>query len=150
MVGRRGWGEDSIYFDHSGECRDPEAHRHCPGRWRGVVSLKPCPDGQRRRKKVSGKNKTEVRAKLAELHDELNDGVVTNAAYTVAQAIEDWLADGLAGRAPKTVSAQPIARSARPQDTRPIGSTGWPALPARRHSRHPAERTARDPGATTR
>ena len=59
MVGRRGWGEDSIYFDHSGECRDPEAHRHCPGRWRGVVSLKPGPDGQRRRKKVSGK--TEIR-----------------------------------------------------------------------------------------
>jgi hypothetical protein len=106
MVGRRGWGEDSIYFDHSGECRDPEAHRHCPGRWRGVVSLKPGPDGQRRRKKVSGKNKTEVRAKLAELHDELDDGVVTNAAYTVSQAIEDWLADGLAGRAPKTVSTQ--------------------------------------------
>jgi len=71
-----------------------------------VVSLKPGPGGQRRRKKVSGKNKTEVRAKLAELHDELNDGVVTNAAYTVAQAIEDWLADGLAGRAPKTVSTQ--------------------------------------------
>jgi hypothetical protein len=71
-----------------------------------VVSLKPGPGGQRRHKKVSGKNKTEVRAKLAELHDELNDGVVTNAAYTVAQAIEDWLADGLAGRAPKTVSTQ--------------------------------------------
>ena len=106
MAGRRGWGEDSIYFDHSGECRDPETHRHCPGRWRGVVSLKPGPDGQRRRKKVSGKNKTEVRAKLAELHDELNDGVVTNASYTVAQAIKDWLADGLAGRAPKTVSTQ--------------------------------------------
>ena len=106
MTGRRGWGEDSIYFDHSGECRDPETHRHCPGRWRGVVSLKPGPDGQRRRKKVSGKNKTEVRAKLAELHDELNDGVVTHAAYTVAQAIKDWLADGLAGRAPKTVSTR--------------------------------------------
>jgi hypothetical protein len=106
MTGRRGWGEDSIYFDHSGDCRDPETHRHCPGRWRGVVSLKPGPDGQRRRKKVSGKNKTEVRAKLAELHDELNDGVVTNAAYTVAHAIRDWLADGLAGRAPKTVSTQ--------------------------------------------
>jgi hypothetical protein len=102
MAGRRGWGEDSIYFDHSGECRDPETHRHCPGRWRGVVSLKPGPDGQRRRKKVSGKNKTEVRAKLAELHD----GVVTNASYTVAHAIEDWLADGLAGRAPKRGSTQ--------------------------------------------
>ena len=106
MTGRRGWGEDSIYFDHSGECRDPEAHRHCPGRWRGVVSLKPGPDGQRRRKKVSGRNKTEVRTKLAELHDELNDGVVTNAVYTVAQAIREWLSDGLAGRAPKTVSTQ--------------------------------------------
>jgi hypothetical protein len=106
MAGRRGWGEDSIYFDHSGECRDPEAHQHCPGRWRGVVSLKPGPGGQRRRKKVSGKNETEVRAKLAELHDELDDGVVTNASYTVAHAIEDWLADGLAGRAPKTVSTQ--------------------------------------------
>ena len=43
QTGRRGWGEDSIYFDHSGECRDPETHRHCPGRWRGVVSLKPAP-----------------------------------------------------------------------------------------------------------
>ena len=106
MTGRRGWGEDSIYFDHSGECRDPEAHRHCPGRWRGVVSLKPGPDGQRRRKKVSGRNKTEVRTKLAELHDELNDGVVTTAVYTVAQAIREWLSDGLAGRAPKTVSTQ--------------------------------------------
>ncbi len=106
LAGRRGWGEDSIYFDHSGECRDPETRRNCPGRWRGVVSLKPGPDGQRRRKKVSGKNKTEVRAKFAELHDELNDGVVTNAGYTVAQAINDWLADGLAGRAPKTVSTQ--------------------------------------------
>jgi hypothetical protein len=39
-----------------------------------VVRLKPGPDGQRRRKKVSGRNKTEVRAKLTALHDELNDG----------------------------------------------------------------------------
>ena len=45
-------------------------------------------------------------AELAELHDELNDGVVTDAGYTVAHAIREWLADGLAGRAPKTVSTQ--------------------------------------------
>ena len=95
-------GENSIYFDHPGECRDPETRWHCPGRWRGVVSLKTGPDGQRRRKKVSGKTTTEVRAKLAEL----NDGVVTHAGYTVAHAIRDWLADGLAGRALKTVSIQ--------------------------------------------
>jgi integrase len=106
MAGRRGWGEDSIYFDHSGECRDPDSHRHCPGRWRGVVSLKSEPDGRRRRKKVSGRNKTEVRAKLAELHGELQDGVVSEAGYTVAQAIRDYLADGLPGRAPKTVRTQ--------------------------------------------
>ena len=101
MAGRRGWGEDSVYFDHSGECRDQDNHRHCPGRWRGVVSLKSGPDGKRRRKKVSGRNKTEVRAKLAELHDELNDGVVSAAGYTVAQCVEDWLTEGLSGRAPK-------------------------------------------------
>lgn len=52
-----------------GERRDPETHPHCPGRWRGMVSLKAGPDGQRRRKKVYGKNKTEVRANPAELHD---------------------------------------------------------------------------------
>ena len=107
---RHGWqtrlGEDSIYFDHSGECRDPDNHRHCPGRWRGVVSLKSGPDGKRRRKKISGWNKAEVRAKLAELHDELNDGVVSEAGYTMAQAIRDYLADGLPGRAPKTIRTQ--------------------------------------------
>ena len=53
-----------------------------------------------------GRNKTEVRAKLAELHDELNDGVVSDAGYTVAQAIGDYLADGLPGRAPKTIRTQ--------------------------------------------
>jgi hypothetical protein len=36
----------------------------------------------------------------------LHDGIVTNASHTVADAIEDWLADGLAGRAPKTISTQ--------------------------------------------
>ena len=106
MAGRRGWGEDSIYFDHSGECRDSDNHRHCPGRWRGVVSLKSGPDGKRRRKKVSGRNKTEVRAKLAERHDELNDGVVSDAGYTVARTIRDYLADGLPGRAAKTIRTQ--------------------------------------------
>jgi integrase len=106
MAGRRGWGEDSIYFDHSGECRDPDNHRHCPGRWRGVVGLKSGPGGKRRRKKVSGRNKTEVRAKLAELHAELNDGVVSDAGYTVGQAIRDYLAEGLPGRAPKTIRTQ--------------------------------------------
>ena len=71
-----------------------------------MVSLESGPDGKRRRKKVSGRNKTEVRAKLAELHDELNDGVVSEAGYTVAQAIRDYLADGLPGRMAKTIRTQ--------------------------------------------
>jgi len=44
--------------------------------------------------------------KLAELHDELNDGVVSEAGCSVAQAIRDYLADGLPGRAPKTIRTQ--------------------------------------------
>jgi integrase len=103
-MARSGWGDDSVYFDHSGECRDPERHRHCSGRWRGVVSLGSGPDGQRIRKKVSGKTKAEVRAKLTELHDDLDEGVVTRADYTVEKAMNDWLEDGLPGRSAKTVS----------------------------------------------
>jgi integrase len=101
---RRGRGEDSIIFDHEGaECRDSKYHRHCPGRWRGVVSLGIGADGKRIRKKVSGRNKTDVRAKLAELHNDLDEGVVPEAGYTVAKAIRDWLEDGLPGRSAKTV-----------------------------------------------
>jgi hypothetical protein len=104
MAGRRGWGEDSVYFDHSGECLDADKHRHCPGRWRGVVSLGFGPEGRRLRKKVSGTSKSQVRARLTELHDDLNDGVVTQADYTVQKAINEWLDDGLPGRSAKTVS----------------------------------------------
>jgi len=36
---RRGYGEDGIYFDHRGDCRDSALHKPCAGRWRGVLSL---------------------------------------------------------------------------------------------------------------
>jgi hypothetical protein len=36
---RRGYGEDGIYFDHRGDCRDSAHHKTCSGRGRGVVSL---------------------------------------------------------------------------------------------------------------
>ena len=61
---RRGYGEDSIYFDHAAECRDAQHHRGCRGRWRGSVSLGFGPDGKRVRRKVSGRTKTEVKDKL--------------------------------------------------------------------------------------
>jgi integrase len=100
---RRGYGEDAIYFDHTGECRDRRHHKGCPGRWRGVVSLGFDPGGKRQRKKVSGKTKTEVRDKLKALHAELDAGIRTPHDYTVEKAVADWLADGLPGRTAKTI-----------------------------------------------
>jgi hypothetical protein len=55
------------------------------------------------RKKVSGQTRTEVKDKLKALHSELDAGVRTAAGYTVDMAITDWLAEGLPGRAAKTV-----------------------------------------------
>jgi integrase len=100
---RRGYGEDGIYFDHRDDCRDGLHHRTCSGRWRGVVSLGFDADGKRIRRKVSGQTRTEVKDKLKELHSELDAGVRTAAGYTVAMAVGDWLAEGLPGRAAKTV-----------------------------------------------
>jgi integrase len=102
---RRGYGEDGIYFDHREDCRDSAHHKTCAGRWRGVVSLGFSGDGKRIRKKVSGKTKAEVRDKLKELHSELDAGVRTSHGYTVEKAVADWLAEGLPGRAAKTVEA---------------------------------------------
>ena len=110
---RRGHRDDSIYFDHrvGTACLDSRSHRNCAGRWRGVHSLGFAPDGTRLRRKVSGPRKTDVKDKLQALHEELRDGLRTSATYTVRQAINDWLADGLDGRAPRRVY---LPRGTRP------------------------------------
>jgi integrase len=100
---RRGYGEDGIYFDHRGDCRDGDHHKTCTGRWRGVVSLGFDVDGKRIRSKVSGQTKAEVKDKLKALHSELDAGIRTTAAYAVEKAVADWLDEGLPGRAAKTV-----------------------------------------------
>jgi integrase len=91
---RRGHGEDAIYFDAT------------KNRYIGAVSLGYEADGRRVRRKVSGKTKQEVRHKLKELHSDLDAGVHSPASYTVRAAVDDWLTEGLSGRAPKTVSTQ--------------------------------------------
>ncbi len=104
-MSRRGFRDDAIYFDHSGDCRDPRYHKGCPGRWRGAVSLGYGPDGKRIRRKVGGRTKQEVKNKLEDLHVDLTAGIsAPNGRYTVGQAIDDWLRDGLDGRAEKTVT----------------------------------------------
>jgi integrase len=101
MTGERrrskaGNGDDSIYWDESKQ------------RWVGAISLGYTPSGKRRRPKVYGKTKTEVRGKLRELRKELEVGDRTPANYTVADAVNDWLARGLKGRDTATVSKNRI------------------------------------------
>ena len=90
-------------FDHRNDCRDGAHHKTCSGRWRGVVSSGYAADGKRIRRKVSGRTRTEVKDKLKAVHSELGAGVRTVAGYTVDMAVTDWLAEGLPGRAAKTV-----------------------------------------------
>jgi integrase len=106
MTTRRRRGEDGVSFEHRGPCSDPHRHRHCPGLWRGELTLGYTGDGKRQRRKVSGKTKAAVVDKLRDLHLQLDKGITPKAGYayyTVRQAAEDWLADGLEGRSPKTV-----------------------------------------------
>ncbi len=106
MATRRRRGEDGISFEHRGDCSDPERHRHCPGLWRGEVTLGYAEDGKRRKRKVSGQTKVAVVDKLRELHKTLDEGIVPKTGYTnytVRQAAEGWLAYGLDGRSAKTI-----------------------------------------------
>jgi len=104
---RRRRGEDGISFEHRGPCRDPERHRHCPGLWRGEITLGYTGDGKRQRRKVSGKTKAAVVDKFRDVHLQLDKGITPKAGYahyTVRQAAGDWLASGLDGRSAKTVT----------------------------------------------
>lgn len=78
---RRGHGEDSIYYDHANHY------------WVAAVSLG-YKAGKRVRRKVIGRTKTEVRAKLRELRHDLDSGVRSSATYTVGDAwTSGWLTD---------------------------------------------------------
>jgi hypothetical protein len=86
---RRGHGEDSIYYD--------QANHY----WVAAVSLG-YKGGKRVRRKVTGRTKTEVRTKLRDLRRDLDNGVRSSATYTVGDALDDWLANGLSGRSDRT------------------------------------------------
>jgi integrase len=128
MATRRRRGEDGISFEHRGPCRDPDRHRHCPGLWRGEITLGYTSDGKRARRKVSGKTKAAVVDKLRELHADLHQGVVPRtgyANYTVRQAADDWLANGLDGRSAKTIKKnqnmlEPILKVIGPRKVREL------------------------------
>ena len=83
-------GEDAIYFAAA------------KNRYVGSVSLGYGPDGKRIRRKVFGKTKQEVRDRLKALHKELDAGVRSSSTYTVREAVEDWLREGLDGTSERT------------------------------------------------
>jgi integrase len=91
-MARRGWGDDGIYWVAS------------RSRFVGAISLGFGPDGKRIRKVVTGKTKQDVRDKLKSLHDELSRSVRSSRRYTIAQAVDDWLEDGMDGRSAATVA----------------------------------------------
>jgi len=63
------------------------------------------PDGKTwRRQKISGRTRAEVAAKLRELQAEHDFGARPTPGYTVRQAVDDWLAEGLDGRSAGTVT----------------------------------------------
>ena len=89
-VSRRSRGEDAIYFAAA------------KNRYVGSVSLGYGPDGKRIRRKVFGKTKQEVRDRLKALHKEMEAGVKSSKTYTVREAVEDWLREGLDGTSERT------------------------------------------------
>lgn len=70
----------------------------------GALELGFDPNGKRKRLKRKGRTKTEVRDKLKEAAKDLESGIKSSATYTVADAVEDWLAKGLKGRDANTVT----------------------------------------------
>ncbi len=76
---RRGKGEDAFYWAPSKE------------RYIASVSLGYTPAGKRIRKSVTGRTKAEVRLKLRQLHQELEESTVSSPSYRVREAVKAWL-----------------------------------------------------------
>jgi integrase len=81
--------EGSIYPDGNG--------------YRGAIDLGFDAKGRRQRVKRRGRTKAQVKDKLKEAVADLEVGVTTDAKYSVEDAVDDFLAKGLKGRAKGTV-----------------------------------------------
>lgn len=70
----------------------------------GAISLGFDAAGTRSRVKRKGRTKAQVRDKLREVVDDLEAGVTAAEGYTVQDAINDFLDQGMKGKSPETVS----------------------------------------------
>jgi integrase len=90
---RRGRGEGGLFWDERRQ------------RFIAEVTVGYSPAGKRIVRRGSGRTKTEARQKLKAVLRDLDDGLTVEPRnVTVTDVVEDWLAFGLAGRAPSTVA----------------------------------------------
>ena len=72
-------------------------------RWIATIDLGYGSDGGRRRRHISGRTKTEAKAKLLQARRELAEGLPAESkTVTVAEAVQDWLTYGMTGKDPST------------------------------------------------
>lgn len=94
MTERRARGDGGLHWD--------EKRR----RWIATVTLGYDGRGKRIVKRGSGRTKTEAKTKLRAVLRDHEDGLaISDDAYTVGQAVEDWLTHGLNDRTPATRAA---------------------------------------------
>lgn len=93
MTTRRSRGDGGLYWSESRQ------------RWIAEVTTGYDGRGKRVTRKASAKTKTEAKDKLKEMVRDLDDGLpVAASGYTVADAVNAWLAYGLRGRGKATIA----------------------------------------------
>jgi integrase len=78
------------------------------GGWVGAISLGFDGQGKRQRIKRKAKTKTELKEKLIQVIADRETGLKPTEGYTVANAVNDWLAKGLKGRDDNTITTNRI------------------------------------------
>lgn len=98
MTKRRSRGDGGLHWDEKRQ------------RWIATASLGYDPSGKRVIKRGSGRTKTEAKAKLKEVLRDYEDGLaIAPTGYTVANAVNDWLLYGLAGRDKGTLDTSTVS-----------------------------------------
>lgn len=92
MVSRRSRGEAALFWDEKRQRRI------------ALVDVGFTDEGRRRRRYVSGRTKTEVKAKLQQARRDEDDGLRADSkTLTVGDAVNEWSDHGLVGREPSTI-----------------------------------------------
>lgn len=96
MTARRSRGDGGLHWDETRQ------------RWVATVTVGYTPAGKRIVRKGSARTKTEARNTLREIVRDHDGVAAASRAYTVGQAVNDWLDHGLGGRDMRTVETRRI------------------------------------------